>query len=169
MKREKPPSLASFYLSRFWHSPATQAIVSATIFLVAIIALLIVDVYHTARRLCTAAGHSHSFWNLFPHIFSRGPRDYHYRRSIGKMVKIHLEDAILIGLYLLLLPVLFVLFVLWVAQYYIARLCGRALDRDGIMNDWKESVGNARGGGLATSLIGPGTDRKLEFYNKSTI
>lgn len=37
------------------------------------------------------------------------------------MVRMHLEDAILIGLYLLVLPVLFVLFVLWVAQYWVAR------------------------------------------------
>ncbi|CAG7557831.1 unnamed protein product [Fusarium equiseti] len=102
MIRETPQNLASFYLSRLWHNPAIQAIASATIFLVAIIALLIVDVYHTARRLCTAAGYDHSFWNLFPHIFTRGPRDYHYRWSIGKMVKIHLEDAILIGLYILI-------------------------------------------------------------------
>lgn len=63
----------------------------------------------------------HSFWNIFSHVFSRSPRDYHYRWSIGKMVRMHLEDAILVGLYLLVLPVLFVLFVLWVAQYWVAR------------------------------------------------
>lgn len=114
-------SFSSHFPYLYWHcfEVRFQAVVSAAIFLIAILAFLVVDIYHCGRRASLAYGYNNNYWNFFRYPFSR--HGHYYRWQIGRMIRMHIEDAILVGLYLLAALTFFALLTLWMAQHWLAR------------------------------------------------
>ncbi|EGU73584.1 hypothetical protein FOXB_15906 [Fusarium oxysporum f. sp. conglutinans Fo5176] len=110
-----------------------RAAFGAIVFLVAIMAFLLIDIYHRARRTYREVAYHRNLQNFLYWITSglqpynqfadrdESNRGYYYHWRVGTMLRIHLEDAVTTGLYTFLFLILFLLFGVWIIQYWIAR------------------------------------------------
>ncbi|KAH7216987.1 uncharacterized protein BKA55DRAFT_218818 [Fusarium redolens] len=110
-----------------------HAVFGAAVFLVAILAFLVIDTYHRARRIYRGVTSHNNLRNMIFRIASGcqpyhqfADRDetghgYYYHWRVGTMLRVHLEDTVTIGLYFFLFFIICLLFGVWVVQYWTAR------------------------------------------------
>ncbi|ESU18169.1 hypothetical protein FGSG_11432 [Fusarium graminearum PH-1] len=106
---------------------------SAAIFVLAIFAFLVVDIYHRARRASAAVGDKgnirHYFLQLFSHrqpyqdssTGSAARQDYYYTWQITRMLRVHMEDATMVFIYILVLLALCMFLGILLVQYWTIR------------------------------------------------
>jgi hypothetical protein len=106
---------------------------SAAIFVLAILAFLVVDVYHRTRRACSAVGDEMTFRNYIVQLVTRrqpyqdmstggrARQDYYYTWQIPRMIRVHMEDATMVAIYILAFLAVCVFFGIWLVQYWTVR------------------------------------------------
>ncbi|RSL45379.1 hypothetical protein CEP54_014300 [Fusarium duplospermum] len=103
------------------------------IFLLAIFAFLVVDVYHRTRRVWRSARYGNRFANFVHYLLSRAhpyeqfstqdeiSRGYYYQWRVGTMLRVHMEDVVTVGLYLFVFLAVCVFLGLCVILYWLAK------------------------------------------------
>lgn len=103
------------------------------IFLFAIFVFLAVDVYHRTRRVWRSARYEIRFPNFIYYLLPQTQpyqqlatrdeisRGYYYQWRVGTMFRVYMEDAVTVGLYILVFLAVCVFLGFWIIQYWLAK------------------------------------------------
>lgn len=108
-------------------------VLGSMIFLFAILSFLLVDAYHRARRVWQSARSETWFPSFIYHLASGTQpyrrfatrdeisRGHYYQWRVGTMLRVHMEDAVSVCVYISVLLAVCVALSFWVIQYWLAK------------------------------------------------